>query len=303
MRAARYHSYGTPDVLVVEDAPEPHAGENSIRIAVRATSVNQIDVFLRAGKLTQALPLDLPAVPGMDAAGVVDEVGPGVTGTEVGDIVFGLGAGVSDTTAEFAVLTAWSAVPEQWTMAQAGAAGLAAATAATAIEVLGDLEGATILIEGASGAVGSPAAAFALAAGATVIGTGRPSSFPDLVAMGIVPTAYGSGLAERVAALAPNGVDAAVHAATAPSDSLPDIVVIVGNAARVVTVLGAQEATQLGAKSVAARHDSALLRDAAALGRAGLWAPRVAHEFPLAGIVGAHTAAESGHGKVVVTQP
>jgi NADPH:quinone reductase-like Zn-dependent oxidoreductase len=264
VRAARYHSYGTPDVLVVEDAPEPHAGENSIRIAVRATSVNQIDVFLRAGKLARVLPLDLPAVPGMDAAGVVDEVGPGVTDTEVGDIVFGLGAGVSDTTAEFAVLTAWSAVPEQWTMAQAAAAGLAAATAATATEVLGDLEGATIRV---------------------------------------VPTAYGPGLAERVAALAPNGVDAAVHAASAPSDSLPDIVAIVGNAARVVTVLGAQEAMQLGAKSVAARHDSALLRDAAALGRAGLWAPRVAHEFPLAGIVDAHTAAESGHGKVVVTQP
>ena len=303
MRAARYHSYGTPDVLVVEDAPEPHAGENSIRIAVRATSVNQIDVFLRAGQLAQVLPLDLPAVPGMDAAGVVDEVGPGVTDTEVGDLVFGLGGGVSDTTAEFAVLTAWSAVPEQWTMAQAAAAGLAGATAATAIEALGDLEGATVLIEGASGAVGNAAAAFALAAGATVIGTGRPRSFPNLVAMGVLPTTYGPGLAERVAALAPNGVDAALHAAPAPSDSLPDIVAIVGNAARVVTVLGSQEAAQLGATSVAARHDSALLRDAAALGRAGLWAPRVAHEFPLADIIDAHTAAESGNGKVIVTQP
>lgn len=303
MRAARYHSYGTPDVLVVEDAPEPHAGENSIRIAVRATSVNQIDVFLRAGQLAQVLPLDLPAVPGMDAAGVVDEVGPGVTDTEVGDVVFGLGGGVSDTTAEFAVLTAWSAVPEQWTMAQAAAAGLAGATAATAIEALGDLEGATVLIEGASGAVGNAAAAFALAAGATVIGTGRPRSFPNLVAMGVLPTTYGPGLAERVAALAPNGVDAALHAAPAPSDSLPDIVAIVGNAARVVTVLGSQEAAQLGATSVAARHDSALLRDAAALGRAGLWAPRVAHEFPLADIMDAHTAAESGNGKVIVTQP
>jgi len=303
VRAARYHSYGTPDVLVVEDAPEPHAGENSIRIAVRATSVNQIDVFLRAGQLAQVLPLDLPAVPGMDAAGVVDEVGPGVTDTEVGDVVFGLGGGVSDTTAEFAVLTAWSAVPEQWTMAQAAAAGLAGAAAATAIEALGDLEGATVLIEGASGAVGNAAAAFALAAGATVIGTGRPRSFPNLVAMGVLPTTYGPGLAERVAALAPNGVDAALHAAPAPSDSLPDIVAIVGNAARVVTVLGSQEAAQLGATSVAARHDSALLRDAAALGRAGLWAPRVAHEFPLADIIDAHTAAESGNGKVIVTQP
>lgn len=193
VRAARYHSYGTPDVLVVEDAPEPHPGENSIRIAVRATSVNQIDVLLRAGHLARVLPLELPAVPGMDAAGVVDEVGPGVTDTKVGDVVFGLGSGVSDTTAEFAVLTAWSAVPDQRTMAQAAAAGLAGATAATAIEVLGDLEGATILIEGASGAVGSAAAAFAIAAGATVIGTSSRNSFHELEAMGVIPTTYGPG--------------------------------------------------------------------------------------------------------------
>jgi len=303
VRAARNHSYGTPDVLVVEDAPEPHAGENSIRIAVRATSVNQIDVLLRAGHLAQVLPLDLPAVPGMDAVGVVDEVGPGVIDTEVGDVVFGLGGGVSDTTAEFAVLTAWSAVPEQWTLPQAAAAGLAGATAATAIEALGDLEGATVLIEGASGAVGSAAAAFALAAGATVIGTGRRSSFPDLEAMGVLPTTYGPGLTERVAALAPSGIDAALHSAVAPSDSLPDIVASVRNAARVVTVLGAHGAAQLGVTSVNARHDSALLREAAALGQAGLWTPRVAHEFPLADIIDAHTAAESSNGKVIVTQP
>jgi NADPH:quinone reductase-like Zn-dependent oxidoreductase len=303
VRAARYHSYGPPDVLVVEDAPEPHAGENSIRIAVRATSVNQIDVFLRAGHLAQVLPLDLPAVPGMDAVGVVDEVGPGVTDTEVGDVVFGLNGRVSDTTAEFAVLTAWSAVPEQWTTAQAAAAGLAGATAATAIEALGNLEGATVLVEGASGAVGSAAAAFALAAGATVIGTGSRSSFPKLEAMGVLPTTYGPGLAERVATVAPSGVDAALHSTPAPSDSLPDIVAIVGNAARVVTVLGGQEAAQLGATSVTARHDSALLRDAAALGRAGLWTPRVDHEFPLADIIDAHTAAEGNNGKVIVTQP
>jgi len=303
VRAARYHSYGTPDVLVIEDAPEPHACKNSIRIAVRATSVNQIDVLLRAGHLAQVLPLELPAVPGMDAAGIVDEVGTGVTDTKIGDVVFGLNGGVSDTTAEFAVLTAWSTVPKQWTMAQAASAGLAGATAATAIEALGDLDGATVLIEGASGAVGSAAAAFALAAGATVIGTGSKRSFPKLEAMGVLPTTYGPGLAERVTALAPGGVDAALHAAPSPSSSLPDIVAIVGNAARVVTVLGAQEAAQLGATSVVARHDSALLRGAAALGQAGLWTPRVDHEFPLADIIDAHTAAERGNGKVIVTQP
>lgn len=297
MRAARFHTYGTPDVLVVEDAPEPHAGENAVRIAVRATSVNPIDVLLRAGTLAQVLPLELPAIPGRDAVGIVDEVGPGVAGTQVGDLVFGLG-GVSDTTAAFAVLTAWSAVPEQWTTSEAAAAGLAGATAAAAVEALGELSGATVLIEGASGAVGSAAAAFALAAGATVIGTGRESSHSALEAIGVLPTTYGPGLAERVAARAPAGVDAALH--SAPSASLPDLVAIVGEPARVVTVVDAAGAEQLGAKSVNVRNDSALLRRAAALGRAGRWTPRVEHEFALDDIAAAHAAAEGGNGKVVI---
>ncbi|WP_150307536.1 NADP-dependent oxidoreductase [Planctomonas psychrotolerans] len=300
MRAARFHSYGAPGVLVVEDAPEPQAGEGSVRIKVHATSVNPIDVLLRAGHLAPFLPLTLPAVPGRDAVGVVDEVGAGVTDAHVGDTVFGLG-GISDTTAEFAVLTAWSTVPEGWSTAQAAAAGLASATAAAVIDALGDLNGKTFLIEGASGAVGSAAAAFALAAGATVIGTGRESNHPYLESLGVLATAYGPGLAERVAALAPGGVDAALH--SAPSDSLPDLLSIVGDTSQVVTVIDDQGAQQLGLRKIDARNDSALLRYAAALGREGLYTPRVDREFSLADIVEAHTLAENASGKVVVLQP
>lgn len=299
MRAAHFHSYGAPDVLVIEDAPEPHASDGSIRIKVHATSVNPIDVILRAGHLAQFLPMTLPAIPGRDAVGLVDEVGPGVTDTQVGDVVFGLG-GVSDTTAEFAVLTAWSAVPENWSTAQAAAAGLASATAAGAIEALGDLKDKTVLIEGASGAVGSAAAAFAVAAGATVIGTGSESSHPHLESLGVAPTTYGPGLAERVALLAPGGVDAALHAA--PSDSLADLVGIVGDTSQVVTVIDDQGAAQLGLRKVDARNDSALLRYAASLGRDGLYTPRVGQELPLTDVVEAHTLAENGSGKVVITQ-
>lgn len=300
MRAVRFHAYGSPDVLVIEDAPEPHAGEGSVRIKVHATSVNPIDVVLRAGHLAQFLPLVLPAVPGRDAVGVVDEVGHGVTDTQVGDVVFGLG-GVSDTTAEFAVLTAWSAVPEGWSTAQAAAAGLASATAAGALEALGDLNGKTLLIEGASGAVGSAAAAFALAAGATVIGTGRERNHPYLESLGVLPTTYGPGLAERVAILAPGGVDAALH--SAPSDSLSDLLSIVGDTSQVVTVIDDRGAARLGLRKIDARNDSALLRYAAGLGREGLYTPRVDHEFSLSDVVEAHSMAENGSGKVVFTQP
>lgn len=300
MRAARFHSYGAPDVLVIEDAPEPHADEASVRIRVHATSVNPIDVLLRAGRLAPFLPLPLPAIPGRDAVGVVDEIGLGVTDTRVGDVVFGLG-GISDTTAEFAVLTAWSRVPTGWTTAQAAAAGLASVTAAAVIEALGDLKGRTFLVEGASGAVGSAAAAFALAAGATVIGTGRESNHAYLESLGVLATTYGPGLAGRVQALAPGGVDAALH--SAPSDSLPDLVDIVGDTSRVVTVIDDQGAARLGVRKVDARNDSALLQYAAALGQEGLYLPRVDHELSLADIVEAHTLSGSGSGKVVITQP
>lgn len=300
MRAARFHSYGAPEVLVIEDAPEPHADGGSVRIKVHATSVNPIDIVLRAGDLAEFLPLSLPAIPGRDAVGVVDEVGADVTDTQVGDLVFGLG-GVSDTTAEFAVLTAWSAVPERWSTAQAAAAGLASVTAAGVIDALGDVRGKTLLIEGASGAVGSATASFALAAGAIVIGTARESNFPFLESLGVLPTTYGPGLAERVAVLAPHGVDAAVH--SAPSNSLPDLLAIVGDTSRVVTVIDDQGAARLGLRKVDARNDSALLRYAAALGRDGLYTPRVDHEVPLMDIVEAHTLSGNGSGKVVVIQP
>lgn len=300
MRAARFHRYGTPDVLIIEEAPEPHAGPGSVRIAVRAVSVNPIDHLLRAGALQDVLPLALPAIPGRDAAGVIDEVGDGVADARVGDLVFGLG-GVSDTTAEFAVLTAWSAVPADWTLEQAAAAGLASATAAGAVEALGGLDGRTILIEGASGAVGGAVAAFALAAGARVIGTARAENHHHLTALGVVPTTYGSGLADRVAALAPEGVHAAVHAA--PSGSLPELLAIVGDAARVVTVVDKRGASHLGIRAVDAVNDCRLLDRAADLGRRGLYSPRVDHVLSLADIARAHELAASGAGKVVVTVP
>ena len=165
--------------------------------------------------------------------------------------------------------------------------------------MLGDLSGKTLLIEGASGAVGSAAAQFAIAAGATVIGTGRESNLAYLSSLGAVATTYGSGLAERVVVLAPGGVDAALHAAQ--SDSLKDLLAIVGDPAKVVTVTNSQEAARLGTLKADARNDSALLRQATDLGRAGRYTPRVDHELPLAEIVEAHTLAAKGSGKVVVT--
>lgn len=80
MRAARFHEYGGPENLVIEQAPDPHPGPGEIRVRVAAASVNPIDWKLRAGALREVIPVELPAIPGRDGAGVVDEIGDGVEG-------------------------------------------------------------------------------------------------------------------------------------------------------------------------------------------------------------------------------
>ncbi|WP_030378266.1 MULTISPECIES: NADP-dependent oxidoreductase [unclassified Streptomyces] len=300
MRAARYHDYGPADVLVIEDVPQPHAGPGEIRIQVTAASVNPVDWKLRSGGVRAQFPVDFPAVPGRDAAGLVDEVGEGVTGVALGDRVFGLG-GIWGASAQYATLTAWATVPEAWTLEQAAGAGLAVATAGRGLNELGDLSGRTLLIEGAAGGVGSAAVAMAAARGATVIGTSSTGKHAYLRTLGALPTTYGEGLADRVRELAPAGVDAVLD--TAASGSLPDLVAIAGDAGRVVTVADAARASGLGVRHVYAENDSAVLAEGAALGGRGLFVPHLAATYPLERIAEAHRESELGHtqGKIVVT--
>ncbi|WP_436535588.1 NADP-dependent oxidoreductase [Actinoplanes sp. HUAS TT8] len=295
MRAARYHDHGPADVLVIEDVPEPHAGPGEIRIQVTAASVNPVDWKLRSGAAAAAFPVDLPAIPGRDAAGVVDEVGDGVTGVTVGDRVFGLG-GLFGASAEYATLSAWAPVPEHWTLEQAAGAGLAVATAGRGLDALGDLKGRTLLVEGAAGGVGSAVVAMAVARGATVIGTASSGKHDYLRSLGAVPTTYGNGLVDRVRELAPSGVDAVLDAAA--SGSLGDLVEIAGGPDHVVTIADAGRAAGLGVRHLYAENNSAVLAEGAACG----YTPHLASTFPLDKIAEAHREAERGHtqGKIVI---
>ncbi|MEU6571587.1 NADP-dependent oxidoreductase [Streptomyces parvulus] len=299
MRAVRFHEYGGVETLVVEEVPEPHAGPGEVRIRVAAAGVNPVDWKVRAGAVREVLPVDLPAIPGRDAAGVVDETGEGVRGVAVGDRVFGLG-GVTGATAELAVLSAWAPAPDAWTDEEAAGAGLASVTALGGLNALGPLRGRTLLVEGAAGGVGSAAVEIAVARGATVIGTAGERNHAFLTYLGAVPTTYGTGLAERLASLAPAGVDLVLD--TAASGSLPDLVAIVGDPARVVTVADHVNARRLGVRAANAENDPALLAEAAELGRQGRYTPRVERTYSVEHIAQAHAHAERGHtrGKLVV---
>jgi len=298
MRAVRFHEYGDPQVLTLEDAPEPHAGPGQVRIRVQASSVNAVDWKIRAGYLHDMMPATFPLIPGSDAAGVVDEVGEGVTGVEVGDAVFGLAQGGA---AELAVLTAWAPVPSAWTAEQAAAAGLVSTTAIVALDALGDLSGKTVLIEGAAGGVGSAAVEVAVARGATVIGTASETHHDFLRSLGATPVSYGEGLAERVATVAHQDVDAALD--TVGSGSLADLVAIVGDASRVASVAD-YNAPSLGVAMVmGGANAQANLAVAAELGASGAYTPRVQATYPLERAADAQAHVQAGHtqGKVVIT--
>src|SRR5258705_4192557 len=119
MHALQFTAYGDSDVLEWADAPDPHAGPGQIGIAVRRASVIQADWKSLGGSFSGGKPMVGTGYVGFDAAGVVDEVGEGVTGVSVGDEVFGCG---QNTQAEYAVLDSWAAKPStvDWAVAAAG---------------------------------------------------------------------------------------------------------------------------------------------------------------------------------------
>lgn len=285
MRALQFSEFGPADLLHVAEVAEPHAGPGRIRIAVRASGVTPGDIALRTGRFGQ---VPLPHVPGVDAAGVVDEIGDGVTGVEVGDEVFGMVdlARLGGANAEFAVLAAWTRKPAALSWEQAGGAATSAETATRALDLLGVGDGTTLLIAGAAGGVGTVAVQLAVARGARVIGTAGPATQDFVAALGATPVVHG-----QLAGLTP---DVVLHCAGPVVDLIP--------IARVLTITGAQGVPGTVTMGPGA-HPQALhgLAIAAALADQGDFTVPLAGVFPLAEGPAAHRLSETGHahGKIV----
>ncbi len=299
MKAVRFSEYGDPDVLRVEEVDEPHAGAGQIRVAVKAAGVNPIDWKIRSGAMAQVMPVDLPRIPGSDVAGVVDEVGDGVTDAAVGDEVFG--SAVGGGSADYAVVDHYAAKPAGLSWAEAAGLPVAVETAVRSLDLLGVGDGQTIVINGAAGGVGIAAVQLARARGARVIGTASATNHAFLRDLGAEPTTYGDGLAERVRDLAPGGVDRAFD--TAGHGALPDLVEITGNADYVVTIADFS-APQYGVRVTTGGEGRAwqALGQAAELFEQGRFTLPVAETFPFSQAPAAHRRSEDGHvrGKLVL---
>ncbi|GGP08411.1 NADP-dependent oxidoreductase [Nonomuraea glycinis] len=314
MRAVQFSEYGPAGVVHVAEVEEPHAGPGAIRIAVRASGLSAGETYIRSGKMRAVVPATFPYRTGFDAAGVVDEVGAGVTGVGVGDEVFGMTAATArGANADHAVLVAWAPKPAAWSWEEAGGAAGSVETATRVLDRLAVGAGHTVLVQGAAGGVGTVAVQFALARGATVIGTAGEHNHDFLRSLGAQPTTYGAGLVERVRALAPGGVDAVFDCA---GGALPDLIAIAGDPARVVTIapdftaaaLGVHlshgapagdPATAVGAADPLAVHGLGIAVELAQQGR--LRVP-VAAAFSLTEAASAHELSESRHarGKIVL---
>jgi NADPH:quinone reductase-like Zn-dependent oxidoreductase len=296
MKAVRFKRFGGPEVLEIVDLPDPHPGPGLVRIVVLAAGVNASDWKKRKGLMDG----ELPQTVGYEAAGVVDELGEGVADVAVGDRVFGFCA-EGAAQAELAVLSYFARIPPSLDFVGAAALPAAIETAARALDQLGVGSVGTLLINGASGSVGSAAVQLAVVRGARVIGTASPANHEYLRSLGAEPVAYGPGLVGRVRALAPDGVDVALD--VAGSGVLPELIELAGRE-HVVTIAdfaGAQEHGVRFSSGDAGRAVHALA-EIGELIESGRFSLPVAQTFPLAEIAQAHRVSEDGHvrGKLVL---
>lgn len=246
-RTLRFHSFGEPgDVLVLETAPAPEPAAGRIRVTVEACGIAPADWALCRG----LFPGDLPRGVGCDVAGTVEAIGEGVTGTAIGDRVFGTSAWGSEPiggAGDLAIMDHWFQVPAGLEMTAAAALPMALSTAHWHLDRLGVGEGQTVLINGAGTTIGYAAVQIALHRGAGVVAIAGETYAAALARLGATVVARGDGLVERVNNLGLGRIDAAFD--TAPlSGAIPPLVELTGDPTRVLTCTDMEGAAEAGAR-------------------------------------------------------
>ena len=300
-------AYGGPEVLTVADRPVSAPGPGEARVEVRAAGVNPADWKSYTGAFGTD-PAQLPRRLGFEVSGVVTAVGPDVA-LSVGDEVIGFR--VSGGYAAEVVVPATALVPKPASLGWEPAAGLmlAGATAVHALTATGVGPGDTVLVHGAAGGVGLMAVQLAAPRGARVVGTVGGDGADLVRRLGAEPVRYGAGLADRVRAVAPDGVDAALD--LVGTDEAVDVSLeLVADRHRIATIAAFGRAAADGIRALGGgpgADPGTELRDAAraelaALAGAGRLEVVVAGSFPLEEVAAAHRQGMAGHthGKLVL---
>lgn len=289
IREIRFAEHGAPEVLDVAEMREiPEPGPGQVLLRVKAVGVNPLDAKIRSGVLAAVFPVTFPHVPGQDVAGVVDAVGADVTAWAVGDEVLGFG---TRTYADYALADAdrLAAKPAALSWELAGALPTAADAAYRALAEVKVGEGDTVLVHAAAGGVGGLAVQFAKLLGARVIGTASEANHEYLRELGAEPVTYGEGLADRVRALAPDGVDAAVD--FVGGGVLAASVALAGGPERVMSIVDPHDAEANGVRFSSGHDGEDYLIAALTLASDLLVRGRLV--LPLAGVLSLDEAAEA----------
>ncbi|GAA4802682.1 NADP-dependent oxidoreductase [Actinomycetospora chlora] len=318
MRAIGVNTDGGPEALEVVELPEPHAGRGEVRLRVRAAAVNPTDTFVRNGDRASSASDTArrwgkdppPYVPGMDAAGEVDEIGEGTdTELHVGDAAMAVVVpdGSHGAYAEHVVVPAGSVVraPAGASVAAAATLPMNALTARHALDVLALAPGQTIAVTGAAGAFGGYVVQLAKADRLTVVADASEADEELVRSLGAdVVVRRGDGVAARIRDDQPGGVDA-VADGSLQGDALLDAV---RDGGRIATVRGHRGAEERGitwhpvfVRDVA--QDHAALDRLRRQAEDGVLTLRVADTLPAEQAPEAHRRLEAGgvRGRLVLT--
>jgi NADPH:quinone reductase-like Zn-dependent oxidoreductase len=305
MKAITIGRYGGPDVLETTELPEPKVGPDVVLVRTRAVGVNPVDWLVREGYLDSAYPSAFPLIPGWDVAGVVERPGPAVPEFSAGDEVVGYCRKdwiQEGTYAELvaAPVRALARKPQRGSWTQAGGLPLAGLTAWQALRIVGVGPGDTVLVHAAAGGVGHLAVQIARHLGARVIGTASRRNADFIRQLGGEPVEYGPGLEERVRAIAPDGVTAALD--LVGPEAVAQSFALVAAPARVVSVADPESVLGGGGRYHFVRPNPDDLAQLSRLIDEDALTVHVDRTFPLDQAADAQRTSQEGHvrGKLVL---
>ncbi len=298
IQTIRVYNYGGPEELKLEQVPRPVPQAGEVLVRVHAAGVNPVDWKIRQGLLKDFRPMQFPYTPGSDIAGVVEEVGPGVTAFQQGQAVFGQGSRGAYAEYTLASIEALAPKPQKLSFDEAATIPIGATTAWQGLFDHGGLQtGQRALIQGAAGGVGMFAVQFAKWKGAYVIGTTSSTNVDFVRSLGAEAVIdYTSVSVERVI----RDVDLVLD--TVGGKVLEYSLQALKRGGTLVTIAGqppAEKAQERGVHVVAfsARVSSELLRTFARLIDEGQLKVAVAQVFPLREAPQAHALSQRGHGR------